>query len=86
MSKKELQTKLETISVNIATKCGENGKLFGSITSKDVSEELSKQHGISIDKKKIVLADSIKETGTFNLDVKLYPSVSGKIKVIVTNK
>ncbi len=82
----ELKEKLETISVNIITKCGENGKLFGSITSKDISAELSKQHGISIDKKKIVLSDSIKETGTFNLDVKLYPSVSGKIKVVVTNK
>ena len=83
---KELQTKLETISVNIQTKCGDNGKLFGSITSKDISTELSKQHGITIDKKKIILSDSIKEIGTYNLDVKLYPTVSGKIKVVVENK
>jgi len=83
---KELKEKLETLSVNIATKSGDNGKLFGSITSKDISDALSKEHGISVDKKKIVLSDAIKETGVFNIDVKLYPSVTGKIKVNVTSK
>ncbi len=82
----EIKGKLESITVNIVTKTGDNGKLFGSITSKDISDELSKQHGISIDKKKIVLPDAIKETGTFNVDVKLYPSVTGKIKVVITGK
>ncbi len=74
---------LESLTVKICAKGGENGKLFGSITSKDISDELMKQHSVSIDKKKIVLPEAIKETGTFNLDVKLYPSVTGKIKVVV---
>lgn len=78
--------KLENITVSIVTKCGDNGKLFGSITSKDISDELDKQHSIKIDKKKIVLPDAIKETGTFNIEAKLYPSVSGKIKVVITSK
>lgn len=82
----QLKEKLETISVTLKTKAGDNGKLFGSITSKDISAELSKQHSISIDKKKIVLPDGIKEVGTFNVDVKLYPSVAGKIKVVVVSQ
>ncbi len=79
----ELKAKLETITVKLKTKAGDNGKLFGSITSKDISEELKKQHSIDIDKKKIVLPDGLKETGNFEIDAKLYPSVSGKIKVCI---
>ncbi len=79
----ELKAKLETITVTLKTKAGDNGKLFGSITSKDISEELKKQHSIDIDKKKIVLPDGLKETGNFEIDAKLYPSVSGKIKVCI---
>ena len=62
------------------------GKLFGSITSKDISDSLENEHGIKVDKKKIVLPDGIKETGTYTIDAKLYPSVLGKIKVNVTAK
>lgn len=79
----DVKEKLENITVTIITKCGDNGKLFGSITSKEISEQLQKQHGLNIDKKKIILPDSIKEIGTFNVDAKLYPSVIGKIKVEV---
>lgn len=81
-----LKEKLETVTVVLKTKAGDNGKLFGSITSKDIAEQLSKQYTISVDKKKIVLPDGIKETGTFNIDVKLYPSVTGKIKVNVVSQ
>lgn len=79
----ETKEKLETLTVTIVTKCGDNGKLFGSITSKEISEQLEKQHGLKIDKKKILLQDPIKEMGAFNVDVKLYPSVVGKIKIEV---
>lgn len=79
----EMKEKLENISVVIKTKSGENGKLFGSVTSKDIADELKKQHAISIDKKKIVLPDGIKEVGKFSVDVKLYPSILGKISVEV---
>ncbi len=80
----ELKAKLAELTVDIKTKSGDNGKLFGSITSKDISDELKKQHNISVDKKKIVLPDGIKEIGKFTVDVKLYPSISGKINVSVT--
>lgn len=80
----ELKAKLAELTVEIKTKSGDNGKLFGSITSKDISDELKKQHNISVDKKKIVLPDGIKEIGKFTVDVKLYPSISGKINVSVT--
>ena len=81
-----MKAKLSEIEVVIKAKSGDNGKLFGSVTSKDISDELKKQHGIAIDKKKIVLPDGIKETGKFSVDVKLYPSISGKITVTVTGE
>ncbi len=79
-----LSEKLKTISVKITAKCGENGKLFGSITSKDLFDELKKQHNISIDKRKFVLHDGIKSIGEFNVDIKLYPQIQGVLKVIVS--
>ena len=82
----ELKKKLEDITLKLHAKAGDNGKIFGSITSKDIAEQLSKDFSLSVDKKKIVLPDGIKELGTFTIDVKLYPSVSGKIKVIVENQ
>ena len=81
-----MKAKLSEIEVVIKAKSGDNGKLFGSVTSKDISDELMKQHGIAVDKKKIVLPDGIKETGKFSVDVKLYPSISGKITVTVTGE
>lgn len=78
-----LKEKLESITVSIKAKAGDNGKIFGSVTSKDIADCLSKNHSLNVDKKKIVLPDGIKEIGTFNIDVKLYPSVTGKIKVCV---
>ena len=80
----EMKATLENITVVIKTNSGDNGKLFGSVTSKDIADELKKQHSVSIDKKKIVLPDGIKEVGKFSVDVKLYPSISGKINVEVT--
>lgn len=79
----ETKAALEKITVTIKAKSGENGKLFGSVTSKDIAEKLKTNHGIEIDKKKINLPDGIKEAGVFTLDVKLYPSISGKLKVEV---
>jgi large subunit ribosomal protein L9 len=79
----ELAKKLETLSVDIVTKGGENGRLFGSITSKDISDALKEQHGINIDKKKIVLDAPIKETGEQTVKVKVYPEISADLKVKV---
>ena len=64
-------------------KAGENGKIFGGVSAKDISENLEKQHKIKIDKKKIDLKETIKTLGMFSVDVKLYEGVLGKIKVDV---
>jgi large subunit ribosomal protein L9 len=83
---RELARKLKDMEVVIKTKSGENGKLFGSITSKDISDKLKNDFKIDIDKKKIVLPEPIKSTGTVELDVKLYPEVSGKLRVRIENE
>lgn len=80
----ELAEKLKTLTVNIVSKGGEGGRLFGSITSKDISEALEEQHGIKIDKKKIVLDSPIKQTGETEVAVKVYPEVQSQLKVSVT--
>ncbi len=83
---RNLSKKLETISVKISAKCGDNGKLFGSITSKDLSDSLKKQHNIDIDKRKFNLPDGIKSIGEFNVNIKLYAGITGTLKVIVVSE
>jgi len=83
LSQKE---KMESIEVCLSAKAGENGKLFGSITSKDVAEALTMQHHIKIDKKKFVMPDGIKVLGTTNVEVKIHPGVVGTLKVTVTQQ
>ena len=80
-----LAKKLEDVTVIIKTKSGEGGRLFGSITSKDIADETKKQTGLTIDKKKIQMKNPIKSIGRFEIDVKLYPEVSGKLTVEVTD-
>ena len=75
--------KMEKIEVRISAKAGENGKLFGSITSKDVAEALTMQHHIKLDKKKFVMPDGIKTLGTTEVEVKIHQGVTGKLKVVV---
>ena len=79
----ELKAKLEKITINLNAKIGANGKLFGSITSKEISEELKKKEGIDIDKRKFQMDDAIKTPGLFNIDIKLHPGIIGKDKVNV---
>ena len=75
---------MKTIVLKITTKAGENGKTFGSITSKEIAESLEKQFKIKVDKKKVVLPEQIKTLGTYIVDVKLYEGVVGKLTVSVT--
>lgn len=79
----ELANKLAEITVEIKIASGGDGRLYGSVTSKEIAEKLQEAHGISIDKRKIVLDRPIKEYGTSQLEVKLYPEVVGKLKVTV---
>lgn len=71
--------------VKISAKCGENGRLFGSITNKDVADALNTQYKLNIDKKKLVV-DAIRQLGTYEVEVKLYPEVSTKIKVVIVEQ
>ncbi|EPS49501.1 50S ribosomal protein L9 [Clostridium botulinum CFSAN002367] len=68
--------------IKFKVKIGENGRLFGSITSKDISEKLKEQYNMNIDKKKIV-AETIRQTGVYEAEIKIYPEVSTKVKVSV---
>ena len=76
--------KFEEIIVHMTAKGGTSGRIFGSVTSKEIAAQLKKEHGIEINKQKIVLDEAIKTFGTFELKVKLYPEVVGKLKVQVT--
>ena len=83
---KDLAKKLESIVVVFEYAAGPDKKLYGSVTAKDIAEELKKKHSIEIDKRKITLAEPIKSFGEFKADVKLHTEVSGKINVFVTSK
>jgi len=81
----EIASKLKDITLTIKVKAGENGKIFGGVTAKEISENLNTQYKIQIDKKKINLSDTIKTLGTVNVDIKLYEGVAGKLKVQVVS-
>lgn len=82
----EVAKKLEGVIVKIYMTAGEDNRLFGSVTSKDIIEALEKDHGIVIDKKKVVLDKPIKAYGTYEINVKLYTGIAGKINVLVCSK
>lgn len=79
---KELAQKLSKVGVTLKVKAGDKGKLFGSVTSKDVEEAL-KEKGFEIDKKKIVLPENIKTTGTYYAEIKLYQGITAKVQLDV---
>jgi len=82
----ELKDNLADLSVELEAKSGEGGRLFGSITSKQIAEALNKQFGYKIDRRKIELADPIRSLGYTTVPVKLHPEVDGSIKVHVKEK
>ncbi|MCT1901721.1 50S ribosomal protein L9 [Oceanobacillus sojae] len=82
----QLKDKLADLTVELEAKSGENGRLFGSITSKQIAEALNKQHGHKLDKRKIELDEPIRALGYTNVPVKLHPEVSGSVKVHVKEK
>lgn len=82
----ETKTKIDEASVTLTAKAGAGGKLFGSITSKDVAEALKMQQHIVIDKKKFNMPDGIKVIGTTEVEVRVYPEITAKLKVIVTGE
>jgi large subunit ribosomal protein L9 len=83
LSAEEAAKKLSGLRVVVKAKSGGSGRLFGSVTSKEISEAILVQHGIEIDKKKIVMEENIKETGEFKLHVKLHAGISAEIIAVV---
>lgn len=82
----KLGERLEELLVKIPASGGGDGRLWGSITSKDIAEALEAQHAIALDKKKIVLPSPIKAYGTYTVEAKLYPEVAGRIHLLVCEK
>ena len=79
-----LAEKLAKLTVKITASSGADGRLYGSVTSKDISDALKNQHKIDIDKRKLVLSENIKAYGTYEVEVKVYPEISAKLKVTVS--
>lgn len=82
----EVSKKLKGIFLKIKVKAGENGKIFGGVTAKEIAENLKKQYQIEIDKKKIELKEQIKTLGSFSVNIKLYEGVTGTLKVDVISE
>ena len=83
---KQIAEKMKRISLRIEVKAGENGKIFGGVSAKEIAQELEKQHNIIIDKKKIDLKETIKTLGLRTVTIKLYDGVVGNLKVDVISK
>ena len=81
---RETAEKPLTVSVKLTATAGTDGKLYGSVTAKDIAEALASQHGIEIDRRKLQITDPIKTFGTHIIDIKLYPEITGKVNVVVT--
>lgn len=82
----KIKEKLEKETLVIKTKVGENGKTFGSITNKEISEQIESQYKINVDKKKIVIKDQIKTAGEHTVELKLFEGVSAKLRVSVVGE
>lgn len=80
---KAFAEQLSKLSVVVKMKAGEGGRAFGSVSTKEIAEEAKKQHGVELDKKKIVLPESLKAFGSYEIAVKLHPEVTAKLMVKV---
>lgn len=78
----QMKEKLSTLTVTVTAKAGANGKLFGSVTNKDIAEALISQHHVKIDKRRFEM-DDIKQTGEYKVNIRLYPDILGELKVII---
>ena len=83
---KELAAKLEAVPVKVAVKMGAGGKVFGSVSTKEIAQAAREQTGLELDKKKMVLADPIKALGTYVFPVKLHPKVTAKLSLQVVEE
>lgn len=82
----KIREQIDKMSLKIEVKAGENGKIFGGVTSKEIAEQLKKQCNIELDKKKIDLKDTIKTIGIFTVDIRLFEGIVGKLKLQIIGK
>lgn len=82
----ELKKELEKLNLVFKIKAGANGKIFGSVTSKDISEKLKNEYKIDVEKKQILLSEPIKIIGAVNIDIKLYEGIISKLKITVNQE
>ena len=82
---KEIAEKINKITMKLEVKAGENGKIFGGVTAKEIAENLKKEYNINIDKKKVLLSETIKTIGTHNVEIKLYEGIIAKLKLNVVS-
>ena len=80
---KEIAEKMKKITLKISVKAGDNGKLFGAVTAKEIAESLKNDYKIDVDKKKILLSESIKVAGTTRVEIKLNEGVMASVLVMV---
>ncbi len=80
---KNLAARLEALAINLTHQAGDEGKLFGSVTNMEIAAFL-KVNNIEVDRKKIVLAESIKKVGEYTVTVKIHPEVTANLKVVIT--
>ncbi len=80
---RKLAQNIGALEVVVKARCGEGGKLFGSVTSKEIIESLKQNHKVELDKRKIVMDEPIKTLGNHVLDVRLYPEIAVRLKVRV---
>ena len=81
---RELAADLENKTVEVQIKGGEGGKIFGSVSSKEIAAACKEQYGIELDKKKLILPEALKSLGTYEVNVKLHPQVTAKLKVHIS--
>lgn len=83
---KKQAKKIEEVTLQIKVKAGENGKIFGGVSAKEIAQELSKEYKIEVDKKKIDLKETIKTLGVHNVEIKLFEGVVGKLRIDVISE
>jgi len=82
---RETAERLSQIAVTIKTRVGESGKLYGSVTNKDIAEAIAQESGIAVDKRKVELKEAIKSVGTYAAVVKVHPEVTAEVKIEVVD-
>lgn len=83
---REAAEKISSVLVKIKMGAGADGRLYGSVTAKDIAEALENDHAITVDRRKIIIHEPIKAYGSYTADIKLYPEVTGKINILVCEK